>query len=124
MTDGPLILAVDDDEAILDVVQWALEDEGYVVKRATDGKQALELVHILNPALILLDMRMPGMNGWEFAQAYGASDDRRAPLVVMTAAQDACQLAAEIRADDCIGKPFDMYQLIDTVLKHVPRPPT
>jgi two-component system, chemotaxis family, chemotaxis protein CheY len=120
VNDGAVILVVDDDEAILDIVQWALEDEGYEVRRATDGSEALGILSTLRPALILLDMRMPGMNGWEFAEAYRAFDGRRAPVIVMTAAQDACPLAAEIGADGCIGKPFDVDQLIGTVRQRIP----
>jgi DNA-binding response OmpR family regulator len=123
MTARPVVLAVDDDEAILDIVEWALEDEGYRVARATDGGQALALLPDLRPVLILLDMRMPGMNGWEFAQAYGALDGWRSPVVVMTAAQDAVQLAAEIGAAGCLGKPFDLDQLIATVRHHTRRAP-
>ena len=59
-----VVLAVDDDESILDIVQWALDDEGYTVKRATNGGAAPDLVRTLTPALILLDMRLPAGGAW------------------------------------------------------------
>ncbi|MHB1413954.1 MAG: response regulator [Chloroflexota bacterium] len=119
MSERRVVLAVDDDEAILDIVEWALVDEGYEVKRASDGSEALVALRTLRPVVILLDMRMPGMNGWEFAEAYGKRQNgRRAPVIVMSAAQDVRRLAAEIGADGYVGKPFDVDELIDTVHKH------
>jgi two-component system, chemotaxis family, chemotaxis protein CheY len=114
----PLIMVVDDDEAILDVVEWALEDEGYAVQRARDGAAALRLLESSSPALILLDMRMPGMNGWEFAAAYRAFDGRRAPFVVMSAAHDAGPVAAELGADGYLTKPFDVEEMLAVVRKY------
>src|SRR5215831_1101628 len=79
------ILVVDDDPAIRAFVQLALEDTGYEVIVATDGLDALEAIREREPGLILLDMRMPRMNGWEFAAAYRREWSPRAPIVIMTA---------------------------------------
>ncbi len=110
-----VVLVVDDEEAILDVVEWALEDEGYEVTRTADGREALALLASLRPNLVLLDMRMPGMNGWEFCEAYAKQANLRAPIVIMTAAQDASRLAAEVGARGFLGKPFDVDALIAVV---------
>lgn len=64
------ILVVDDDPTIREFVTLALEDEGYATQTAQDGAVALNLADQATPDLILLDMRMPVMNGWEFVEAY------------------------------------------------------
>jgi CheY-like chemotaxis protein len=114
------ILAVDDDEAILEVVKMVLEDEGYRVLFAKDGAEALEVLKTSLPELILLDMRMPVMNGWQFADAYHKGPGPHAPIVVVTAAQDAPQAASDLRARDYLSKPFDVDRLVEVVRRHAP----
>ena len=109
------ILAIDDDPAILDLVQFALEDAGYEVLPAHDGHEALELLASVSPSAILLDMRMPRVNGWEFAKAYSQKPDPHAPIVVMTAGRDAKDAARDIGAECHLSKPFDVDDLIDVV---------
>ena len=115
MRDTP-ILVVDDDEMIRDLVADALKDEGYTVVRAADGAEALERVEERMPALVLLDMRMPVMDGWGFAR-----EARRRghpfPIVVMTAADNADLWCQEIGGDGCLAKPFDLELLFETVEK-------
>ena len=111
------ILVVDDDESISEFVGWVLSDEGHEVTVAPNGAAALRLLEELRPDVILLDMRMPVMDGWEFARAYHEREARRphVPLVVLTAAQDAARSAREIGADGYLGKPFDVADLLATV---------
>jgi len=123
MTDKARILVVDDDPAILDFVALALTDEGYEVKTAADGHTALEIIDRWPPDLILLDMRMPIMDGWEFAKAYAERPGRHAPIVVLTAAQDAAALAREIQAVGYVAKPFAIDDLLAVVDRHSQRPP-
>src|SRR5438309_6404243 len=66
---GRTILVVDDDTSILETVGEILSQEGYHVVRAAGGEEALALIRRSKPALILLDMRMPGMDGWAVARA-------------------------------------------------------
>jgi DNA-binding NtrC family response regulator len=108
------ILVVDDDEGILDVVLMTLDFEGYTTRSARDGAEALAIVEQERPALVLLDMRMPVMDGWAFADAL-RERDIHVPVVVMTAAQDARRWADEIDADAYIEKPFDLRKLVQTV---------
>jgi two-component system chemotaxis response regulator CheY len=111
---GGLILVVDDDDAIRDTIAEILELEGYPVERAADGLQALEVVERVTPALVLLDMRMPVLDGWGFAQEL----ERRGvslPIVVITAAQNALEWCREVKARACVPKPFDLDDLLATV---------
>jgi DNA-binding response OmpR family regulator len=112
------VLVVEDDPDLASLVQMILADAGYEVALASDGLQALAQVEERMPGVILLDMRMPIMNGWEFAREYKARYARAAaPIVVVTAAEDARARAAEIGADGWLEKPFE----IDDVLRMVAR---
>lgn len=117
------ILVVDDDEAILEFVKEALADEGYTVLTALDGAEALQIAAQSPPDLILLDMRMPVTDGWQFASAYRAAPGPHAPTIVMTAARDAPAIAREIGADGYLAKPFSLDDLLEVVARHaLPRP--
>ncbi len=66
--DKPVVLVVDDAAGIREMVSQILNDEGYAIEAAADGVEALAVVERVRPNLVLLDMRMPNMNGWEFAR--------------------------------------------------------
>src|SRR5437867_3612506 len=85
---GVHILIVDDPD-VRSVVRDALEDEGWTVAEAPDGAAGLELARRQRPVVILLDMKMPVMDGWAFASAYRQVPPPRAPVVVVTAARAA-----------------------------------
>jgi two-component system, chemotaxis family, chemotaxis protein CheY len=110
------ILVVDDDEGILDVVLMTLDFEGYSTRSARDGAEALAIIEQERPGLVLLDMRMPVLDGWGFARAL-KERGIHIPIVVMTAAQDARRWAEEIGADAYVEKPFDLRKLVQTVEK-------
>ncbi len=112
------ILVVDDDDIILSSVEFLLMDEGYDVVVAKNGQEALELSEQHRPRLILLDMKMPVMDGWEFVAAYRQTPGPHAPILVMTAAHNSASRAAEIGADCYIAKPFDVDLLVELVRKH------
>ncbi|HEY7464421.1 MAG TPA: response regulator [Candidatus Limnocylindria bacterium] len=111
------VLVVDDDPAIRDAVRDLLEDQGIPVETATDGQDALEKVTQRVPRLVLLDMRMPVMDGWGFAAAMRDAGIA-APVVVMTAAADARRWAEEIGASGFVAKPFAIAELIGAVERH------
>jgi CheY-like chemotaxis protein len=121
MTDSS-ILVVDDDLSIRHTVSEILEMEGYAVVTASDGAEALAMVEQSRPALVLLDMRMPVMDGWGFARAVQARGFQL-PILVMTAAQDARRWAQEIGADGYLAKPFDLLDLLNAV-ERLSGPPT
>jgi CheY-like chemotaxis protein len=112
---GP-ILVVDDDPNILDVVSELLDMEGYPVATAANGAEALRMVEQQQPSLILLDMRMPVLDGWGFAKELKARGVQL-PILVMTAAQNARMWAEEIGAQGYVAKPFEVPALLDAVEK-------
>jgi len=110
---------VEDDFGIRTSLVTLLLDEGYTVDEAADGEEALRLVEARAPSAVLLDMRMPRMDGWEFAATL-RSREIHIPLIVMTAARDARAWAEEISAAAYVTKPFDialLLQAIDQVCK-------
>ena len=118
--DGATVLVVDDDPSIRDFVEAALEEEGYGVLSAADGQAALTLVG-RQPCAVLLDMRMPVLDGWGFAAAYRQRPGARAPIVVMTAAENAVAWAEEIGAQGVLAKPFRLDDLLAIVARHCGR---
>lgn len=111
---GRSILIVDDDPSILTTVAEFLDMEGYVVTMATNGAEALDRVEQASPALVLLDMRMPVLDGWGFARQMRARG-HAVPIVVMTAAQDTRRWAEEVGAIGYVAKPFDLNDLLSAV---------
>lgn len=108
------VLVVDDDPNIIAAVRDGLEFGGYRVTTASNGADALREAADDPPTLILLDMRMPVMNGWEFAARFRA-DGHETPVVVMTAAANARTWADEIEADAVLPKPFTLDDLFAAV---------
>jgi DNA-binding response OmpR family regulator len=113
------VLVVEDDLDLVTLLEMILTDAGYAVRTAADGAQALESVAEAMPGLILLDMRMPVMNGWEFARAFAERYGRAAPIVVVTAAENARLRAEEIGADGWLEKPFDLEAVLAAVARHL-----
>ena len=109
-----VVLVVDDDEMIRAVVRDALEYDGYRVVTAEDGAAGLAALDEIEPCVVLLDMRMPVLDGWGFSRAYRAGD-HRAPIVVMTAAENAEHWRREVGGDACLAKPFDLDGLLALV---------
>src|SRR5438477_6041803 len=106
--------AIDDDPDIRSTLPDILEYEGYQVERAINGADGLKILERTRPRLILLDMRMPVLNGWDFARIL-KERGIKLPILVMTAAQDARRWAQEIGAEGYISKPFDLMDLITAV---------
>ncbi|HEX2194377.1 MAG TPA: response regulator [Candidatus Limnocylindria bacterium] len=110
---GP-VLVVDDDPAIREAVRDALEAIGVRVDTAEDGADALAKVIQEEPCMVLLDMRMPVMDGWGFAHAV-QERGMELRVVVMTAAADARRWAREIGAIGVVPKPFALSELVAAV---------
>ena len=114
MSEVAPILVVDDDPSILHTVAAILELENYQVETARNGAEALAILDRVQPCLVLLDMRMPILDGWGFARALR---DRgiELPILVMTAAQDTRRWAEEIGAAGYLAKPFELLELLNAV---------
>lgn len=119
MSTSTSILIVDDDATIREVLSLALADEGYTTITASDGSVALAQVASQPPALILLDLRMPIMDGWAFARAYRQMPPPHAPIIVLTAARDAAAYAADIAPTAVLPKPFNLDELIQVVSLYI-----
>jgi DNA-binding response OmpR family regulator len=113
--DLPRVLVIEDDPDIRSLMALALGDEGYHVDQASDGRAALELLAHFHPLMILLDMKMPGMDGWEFLRQYRHLYGRRSHLLVITAAHDPSSPPAGLDADSYLSKPFELVELLDRV---------
>lgn len=105
------ILVVDDDPEIRDVVRWLLEDEGWTVETASDGRDALERATQARPALIVLDMGLPILSGEEVAMRLRVYYHEPPPIVVVSADGRAGEKAARIGAAAYLHKPFDVDEL-------------
>ncbi len=116
------ILVVEDDPDLLALVEMILSDAGYRVRTAPEGRAALAAVLEEMPALVFLDMRMPGMNGWDFAREFRRRHGRAAPIVVVTAAEDARARAEEIGAEGWLAKPFDLEDVLRAAERHAGTP--
>jgi two-component system chemotaxis response regulator CheY len=116
------ILVVDDDELIRTTVASTLAEEGYPVVTAPDGAAALDVVEQQPPTAILLDMKMPIMDGWAFARAYREQPEPHAPIVVMTAAADAARRAADVGAEAYLSKPFELDDVLNLVGRMTRKP--
>jgi CheY-like chemotaxis protein len=108
------VLVVDDDTSILDTVTAILSGEGYDVVSAASGQEALDAVARKHPLVILLDMRMPIMDGWAVARAL-RGQGINVPIVVMTAAESAKRWADEVGAEGYLAKPFGLDDLLAAV---------
>jgi CheY-like chemotaxis protein len=110
------ILVVDDEPAILDMISELLGYEGYQVVTTSQGSVALAWAKADPPALILLDLMMPGMSGWQVIDALKASPQTRAiPIVVLSAQRDLPATAKELGIAVFLAKPFDLDELISIV---------
>ena len=109
------VLVVEDEATIREMLALILDAEGYEVDLAAEGEEALAAIERTRPDIILLDMKMPGVDGYAFAKRYNASDGPKAPIIVITAARSAVEAAAEVQACASLGKPFGVDQLLEAV---------
>ncbi len=115
---NPSIMVVDDDWMIREIMQAHLENAGYTVYTAHSGENALELAAIHLPDLVILDMRMPGLNGHEVCDRLKTTPVTRNTAVLITTAMDdeeSRRRAVEAGADDFLAKPFDAVVMLTRV---------
>jgi CheY-like chemotaxis protein len=110
------VLVVEDDPWIQWMIADDLADRGHTVFTASDGKEALERLQATRPEVIILDLMLPRVDGWEFVKRYPAiTGGSGIPIVVVSAARNPELPAASGGTITCLPKPFDMEQLARTV---------
>ena len=113
--EGPLVLIVDDDAQVREYVRINLEAEGYNVREAGNAEEGLLAVEESQPDLVLLDVMMPQVDGWQTLQQLQERHGEAVPVVMFSGKADAATAdeVAERGARGFIGKPFDPGQLIE-----------
>jgi len=115
------IVYIEDEPDMIDLVRLILSRKGYEVKGAIGGRDGLDMIRSSQPDLVLLDLMMPDMDGWEVYQQIKAAEATRSiPVIVITAKAQNIDKVLGIhiaKVDDYISKPFNPQQLIESVEK-------
>jgi len=108
------ILVVDDEKGILDVLACALKREGYSVEKACDGQEALDKVKSFNPHIIILDLMLPIINGYDVCKKL---ENENIGIIMLTSKNDIVDkiVGLELGADDYLTKPFDLREVLARV---------
>ena len=113
---GRRVLVVDDDQDIRDLLVAVLSEDGYIAQSARNGREALDKLKDWPADVVVLDLMMPVMDGWTFAERL-REQQRKIPIIVLSAANDVKRQAEKVGAVDVIPKPFDL----DTLLPRIER---
>ena len=116
------VLIVEDEQAIVEILNFNLQKEGYETAQALDGLEGLNAARELDPDLILLDVMLPGMNGFDICRTL-REEGRTVPILMLTAREEEADkvLGLETGADDYITKPFSMRELLARVKANIRR---
>jgi len=112
---NPKVLVVEDEPALLDTLEYNLTEQGYSVSTAKDGLQALEIARAVNPDLLLLDIMLPGLDGFEVCRIL--RQEMSLPILILTVQADEVDkvLGLEMGADDYLTKPFGLRELLSRI---------
>ncbi|MGI6150500.1 MAG: response regulator [Christensenellales bacterium] len=115
MKDNNTILMIDDDKNICRIVTLYLEKEGFKVETVNHGTEGLKRFRELSPAMVLLDVMLPGMDGWQICREI--REESEVPIIMLTAKGEVFDkvLGLELGADDYLAKPFDTKELVARV---------
>jgi DNA-binding response OmpR family regulator len=118
MIDKGRLLLVDDEEDILEFLSYNLIKEGYKIKTANNGKSALKILEKFNPDLIILDVMMPEMDGWEVLAALQANEvTKNIPVIMLTMANEP-DIGYSLGATDYLTKPVNWDLLSNVLTRH------
>jgi DNA-binding response OmpR family regulator len=113
------VVYIEDDQEMIDLVVLILNRRGFLVKGAHGGRNGLDMIFQDPPDLILLDLMMPGMDGWEVYQQLKANEKTRdIPVIVVTAKAQAIDRVLGLhiaKVDDYVSKPFRPQELLDSI---------
>ena len=113
------VLVVDDDPGVLEVLELALAAEGYDVVVARNGREALEQAARANPHLMLVDLMMPVMDGWQFVrECRKQANLGRTPVIVLSASRNVQETLCGLGVQAVVSKPFNLDDLLDLVASH------
>lgn len=119
------VVCIEDEPAMIDLIRLILSRKGYSVQGATGGREGLELVQSSQPDIVLLDLMMPDMDGWEVYQKLKAHEStREIPVIVVTAKAQSIDKVLGLhiaKVDDYITKPFGPQDLIESIEKVLSR---
>ena len=119
--DGKFILCIEDEPEMIDLIRLILERRGFKVEGAAGGMDGIRKVRELHPDLVLLDLMMPDLDGWEVYQQMKADENsRNIPVIVVTAKAQSIDKVLGLhiaKVDDYISKPFSPQDLLASVEK-------
>jgi two-component system response regulator VicR len=119
MTNGKLVVCIEDEPEMIDLVKLILSRKGFQVVGAMGGREGLEAIQAQKPDLVLLDLMMPDMDGWEVYQKMKADDATKSiPVIVVTAKAQSIDKVLGLhiaKVDDYITKPFGPQELLESV---------
>ena len=119
MAETKKVVCIEDEQEMIDLVKLILGQHGFEVEGAVGGQEGLDKVAAIMPDLILLDLMMPGINGWQVYQKLRASPElRHIPVIMVTAKAQSIDKVLGLhiaRVDDYITKPFGPQELVESV---------
>ena len=114
-----MILCIEDQQEMIDLIRLILSRRNFEIRGANSGKEGLEIIRTEHPDLVLLDLMMPEMDGWEVYQQMKADEATRdIPVIVVTAKAQSIDKVLALRiakVDDYIAKPFSPQELLNSV---------
>jgi two-component system, OmpR family, response regulator VicR len=114
-----MILCIEDEQEMIDLIRLILSRRGFEIRGANSGREGLEIIRAEHPDLVLLDLMMPGMDGWEVYQQMKASEATRdIPVIIVTAKAQSIDKVLGLhiaKVDDYIAKPFSPQELLTSV---------
>ena|SRR5947209_1179655 len=114
-----IVLLVEDDTDIREDLAALLESEGYRVAQASNGAEGLDRLRNMKPCIILLDLMMPVMSGWDFRERQLADPGLAGiPTVILSGAARGAQEAKALKATAFLQKPFDLQPLLQTIAQY------
>ena len=117
------ILVVEDDPDVRDALVLVLEREGYAVTSANNGQEALERLRAAPPALVILDLMLPVMDGFEFrVQQLQDPALARVPVIVLSSGGDLSRKVEPMHVEACLSKPLDLEELLALIARRVAKP--